>query len=93
MKSLLCFVQDGASNGALLIKNAELKHAGRYTCTAQTPIDNATASAHLVVRGELTLQSFFVSFSSSVLKVPHWNISMTRLLTKVFWSGLDIPKH
>ncbi|KAM8860475.1 contactin-1a isoform 1-T2 [Synchiropus picturatus] len=38
-------------NGDLLIKNAELKHAGKYTCTAQTIVDNATASATLVVRG------------------------------------------
>lgn len=49
---LCCFVQNGSSNGELLIKSAQLKHAGRYTCTAQTPIDNVTASAHLVVRGE-----------------------------------------
>uniref|UniRef100_A0A4W6FK14 Contactin 1 n=1 Tax=Lates calcarifer TaxID=8187 RepID=A0A4W6FK14_LATCA len=43
--------RNGSSNGELLIKNAQLKHAGRYTCTAQTPVDNITASAHLVVRG------------------------------------------
>ncbi|XP_060891776.1 contactin-1a [Labrus mixtus] len=42
---------NGSSNGELMIKNAQLKHSGRYTCTAQTPIDNITASAHLVVRG------------------------------------------
>ncbi|XP_056273089.1 contactin-1a [Pseudoliparis swirei] len=42
---------NGSSNGELLIKNLQLKHAGRYTCTAQTPIDNVTAGAHLVVRG------------------------------------------
>ncbi|XP_034001874.1 contactin-1a-like isoform X1 [Trematomus bernacchii] len=42
---------NGSSNGELLIKNVHLKHTGRYTCTAQTPIDNMTASAHLVVRG------------------------------------------
>uniref|UniRef100_A0A3Q3JEG8 Contactin 1 n=1 Tax=Monopterus albus TaxID=43700 RepID=A0A3Q3JEG8_MONAL len=41
----------GHSNGELLIKNTQLKHAGCYTCTAQTPVDNVTASAHLVVRG------------------------------------------
>ncbi|XP_068950931.1 contactin-1 isoform X1 [Petaurus breviceps papuanus] len=39
------------SNGDLLIKNAQLKHAGRYTCTAQTIVDNSSASADLVVRG------------------------------------------
>ncbi|XP_034031989.1 contactin-1a [Thalassophryne amazonica] len=42
---------NGSSNGELLIMNAQLKHAGRYTCTAQTPVDNVTASAQLVVRG------------------------------------------
>ncbi|KAM9854667.1 contactin-1a [Aulostomus maculatus] len=42
---------NGSSNGELLIKNAMLKLAGRYTCTAQTTVDNVTASAHLVVRG------------------------------------------
>ncbi|KAM9376463.1 contactin-1a [Pholidichthys leucotaenia] len=39
------------NSNELIIKNAQLKHAGRYTCTAQTPVDNVTASAHLVVRG------------------------------------------
>lgn len=49
---LCCSVQNGSSKSELLIKNAQLKHAGRYTCTAQTPVDNVTASAQLVVRGE-----------------------------------------
>ncbi|XP_008310156.1 contactin-1a [Cynoglossus semilaevis] len=44
-------IQNGSSNGELLIKDAQLRHAGRYTCTAQTPVDNITASAQLVVRG------------------------------------------
>ncbi|KAM3832314.1 contactin-1 [Vipera latastei] len=38
-------------NGELIVKNAQLRHAGRYTCVAQTIVDNATASADLVVRG------------------------------------------
>ncbi|XP_046889540.1 contactin-1a-like [Hypomesus transpacificus] len=42
---------NGSSSGELQIKNSQLKHAGRYTCTAQTPVDNVTASADLVVRG------------------------------------------
>ncbi|XP_068458470.1 contactin-1a-like isoform X2 [Clinocottus analis] len=42
---------NGSSNGELLIKNLQLRHAGHYTCTAQTPIDNVTATALLVVRG------------------------------------------
>ncbi|XP_053319068.1 contactin-1 [Spea bombifrons] len=35
----------------LIIKNTQLKHAGRYMCTAQTIVDNSSASADLVVRG------------------------------------------
>ncbi|XP_073476030.1 contactin-1 [Aquarana catesbeiana] len=35
----------------LIIRNAQLKHAGRYTCIAQTIVDNSSASADLVVRG------------------------------------------
>ncbi|XP_054631456.1 contactin-1a isoform X1 [Dunckerocampus dactyliophorus] len=42
---------NGSSNGELMIQSAQLKHAGVYTCTAQTPVDNITASASLVVRG------------------------------------------
>ncbi|CAH2278023.1 contactin-1 [Pelobates cultripes] len=35
----------------LAIKNTQLKHAGRYLCTAQTIVDNSSAAADLVVRG------------------------------------------
>ncbi|XP_036003268.1 contactin-1a isoform X1 [Fundulus heteroclitus] len=44
-------ILNGSSNAKLLIKNAQLRHAGRYTCTAKTQVDNTSASAHLVVRG------------------------------------------
>uniref|UniRef100_A0A8C1XTK8 Contactin 1 n=1 Tax=Cyprinus carpio TaxID=7962 RepID=A0A8C1XTK8_CYPCA len=43
--------QAGTSSSELLISNTQLRHAGRYSCTAQTPVDNVTASAELVVRG------------------------------------------
>ncbi|XP_043084508.1 contactin-1a [Puntigrus tetrazona] len=43
--------QAGTSSSELLISNTQLRHAGRYRCTAQTPVDNITASAELVVRG------------------------------------------
>ncbi|KPP61244.1 contactin-1-like [Scleropages formosus] len=35
----------------VMISNTQLKHAGRYTCTAQTIVDNVTVSADLVVKG------------------------------------------
>lgn len=41
----------GTSSSELLITHTQLRHAGRYSCTAQTPVDNTTASAELVVRG------------------------------------------
>uniref|UniRef100_A0A9J8BYP7 Uncharacterized protein n=1 Tax=Cyprinus carpio carpio TaxID=630221 RepID=A0A9J8BYP7_CYPCA len=43
--------QAGTSSSELLISNTQLRHAGRYSCTAQTPVDNVTVSAELVVRG------------------------------------------
>ncbi|KAK7117971.1 hypothetical protein R3I94_023250 [Phoxinus phoxinus] len=43
--------QAGTSSSELLISSAQLRHAGRYVCTAQTPVDNVTAAAELVVRG------------------------------------------
>ncbi|KAL4612745.1 contactin-1 isoform X1 [Arapaima gigas] len=39
------------SSGELQIRNVQLKHAGRYTCTAQTIVDNVTVSANLFVKG------------------------------------------
>uniref|UniRef100_A0A8D0CE76 Contactin 1 n=1 Tax=Salvator merianae TaxID=96440 RepID=A0A8D0CE76_SALMN len=39
------------NNGELIVKDAQLRHAGRYTCVAQSIVDNATASADLVVKG------------------------------------------
>ncbi len=44
--------QVGTSSSELVISNTQLRHAGRYSCTAQTPVDNITASAELVVRGQ-----------------------------------------
>lgn len=37
--------------GDLIIENAQLSQAGMYTCTAQTVVDGASATAKLVVRG------------------------------------------
>lgn len=44
-------ISNGSSNGELLIKDTQLKHAGKYSCMAETIVDNITVSAQLVVRG------------------------------------------
>lgn len=49
-----CLFQNGSSSDELQIKNAQVKHAGLYSCTAQTPADNVTASARLIVRGRFS---------------------------------------
>uniref|UniRef100_A0A8C7JKM0 Contactin 1b n=1 Tax=Oncorhynchus kisutch TaxID=8019 RepID=A0A8C7JKM0_ONCKI len=41
----------GIDSGELKIMNVQLRHEGRYTCTAQTVVDNVTASADLKVKG------------------------------------------
>uniref|UniRef100_A0A8C1ZUV9 Contactin 1b n=1 Tax=Cyprinus carpio TaxID=7962 RepID=A0A8C1ZUV9_CYPCA len=38
-------------SGDLLIKNIQVRHAGHYSCTAQTIVDNATAEADVFVKG------------------------------------------
>ncbi|XP_069489234.1 contactin-2 [Ambystoma mexicanum] len=37
--------------GDLTVVHAQLKHAGKYTCTAQTVVDSTSESAILIVRG------------------------------------------
>ncbi|KAM3935364.1 contactin-2 isoform 2-T2 [Leptodactylus fuscus] len=44
-------VSGDESVGDLHIINTKLRHAGKYTCTAQTVVDRASASAFLLVRG------------------------------------------
>uniref|UniRef100_A0A8C1JBM3 Contactin 1b n=1 Tax=Cyprinus carpio TaxID=7962 RepID=A0A8C1JBM3_CYPCA len=39
------------NSGDLLIKNIQVRHAGHYSCTAQTIVDNATAEADVFVKG------------------------------------------
>lgn len=52
--SLLLFyfsVQRNDGSGDLRIKNVQIWHEGRYTCTAQTVVDSDTAYADLKVVG------------------------------------------
>ena len=38
--------------GDLTILNAQLRHGGKYTCTAQTVVDSASKEATVLVRGK-----------------------------------------
>ncbi|XP_056305395.1 contactin-4 [Danio aesculapii] len=64
----------GASAGDIMIRNIQLRHAGRYTCAVQTKVDSASIATDVVVRGppdppldirvdEVTETSSFVSWS------------------------------
>jgi len=35
-----------------MIRNIQLRHAGKYTCAVQTKVDSISIAADLVVRGE-----------------------------------------
>lgn len=49
------FVEDGI----LQIINVSHGDQGVYTCVARTPVDQDTASALLMVQGELTYEQYF----------------------------------
>ena len=49
---LLPFSQSEDGSGDLRIKNVQIWHEGRYTCTAQTVVDSDTAYADLKVVGK-----------------------------------------
>uniref|UniRef100_A0A8C1MPA8 Contactin 3a, tandem duplicate 1 n=1 Tax=Cyprinus carpio TaxID=7962 RepID=A0A8C1MPA8_CYPCA len=63
-----------ASAGDIMIRNIQLRHAGRYTCAVQTKVDSASIATDVVVRGppdppldikvdEVTETTSFVSWS------------------------------
>uniref|UniRef100_A0A671TDE3 Contactin-4-like n=1 Tax=Sinocyclocheilus anshuiensis TaxID=1608454 RepID=A0A671TDE3_9TELE len=64
----------GTSAGDIMIRNIQLRHAGRYTCAVQTLVDSASIATDVVVRGppdppldikvdEVTETTSFVSWS------------------------------
>lgn len=57
--SLACNALQKETIGDLFIMNTQLSQAGIYTCSAQTVVDSAVASAKLVVRGECVFVCVF----------------------------------
>uniref|UniRef100_A0A3P9LQE2 Contactin 4 n=1 Tax=Oryzias latipes TaxID=8090 RepID=A0A3P9LQE2_ORYLA len=41
----------GGFAGDLMVRNVQLKHAGKYVCMVQTEVDTVSAAANLIVRG------------------------------------------
>uniref|UniRef100_A0A8C7Y3E6 Contactin 3a, tandem duplicate 1 n=1 Tax=Oryzias sinensis TaxID=183150 RepID=A0A8C7Y3E6_9TELE len=41
----------GRSDGGIMIRNIQLKHAGKYTCAVQTKVDSISIATDVVVRG------------------------------------------
>lgn len=41
------------SAGDIMIRNIQLRHAGRYTCAVQTKVDSASIATDVVVRGNV----------------------------------------
>lgn len=39
------------SAGDIMVRNIQLRHAGRYTCAVQTKVDSASIATDVVVRG------------------------------------------
>lgn len=35
-----------------MIRNVQLRHAGKYTCAVQTKVDSISMAVDLVIRGE-----------------------------------------
>lgn len=41
-----------------MIRNIQMKHAGKYTCAVQTKVDSSSIATDLIVRG--TIQTYAV---------------------------------
>ncbi|XP_076869807.1 contactin-4-like [Brachyhypopomus gauderio] len=41
----------GRSSGDIMIRNIQMRHAGKYTCAVQTKVDSSSIATDLIVRG------------------------------------------
>ncbi|XP_026860814.2 contactin-4 isoform X2 [Electrophorus electricus] len=44
----------GRSSGDIMIRNIQMRHAGKYTCAVQTKVDSSSIATDLIVRGPPT---------------------------------------
>ncbi len=52
----LIFLFQQHSAGDIMIRNIQLRHAGKYTCAVQTKVDSSSIATDLIVRGENALK-------------------------------------
>jgi len=45
-----------------MIRNIQLRHAGKYTCAVQTKVDSSSIATDLIVRGENVKFEIFISY-------------------------------
>lgn len=43
------------SSGDIMIRNIQMKHAGKYTCAVQTKVDSSSIATDLIVRGTIQI--------------------------------------
>lgn len=47
------------SAGDIMIRNIQLRHAGKYTCAVQTKVDSVSIATDVVVRGKEDVSEIF----------------------------------
>lgn len=73
-----------------MIRNIQLRHAGKYTCAVQTKVDSASIAIDVVVRGtDAALVSFFIYLSFFFFTTSSVEVVVS-LLTRLFIASLAL---
>lgn len=67
-----------------MIRNIQLRHAGKYTCAVQTKVDSVSIATDVVVRGKEVHALFFCSKKSQHRKVFKYDIDAVARFAKPF---------
>lgn len=70
VRDCACVEWQQHSAGDIMVRNIQLRHAGKYTCAVQTKVDSISIAVDLVVRGNVHF-TFFSTVNDSVPN-PYW---------------------
>ncbi len=70
VRACVCVDWQQHSAGDIMIRNIQLRHAGKYTCAVQTKVDSISIAVDLVVRGKLQQCMFNLLLPR---KIHHWS--------------------